>query len=218
VKRRLTRQESRQLTRERLIEAAERVFVRAGFEGAPVEEIAAEAGYTRGAFYSNFANKDELFLALLDKRSSAMLDRLGRIFEEHGATEECYTAAREFYAEQCRASTWAIVRSEFQMRALRSPMVREHLAELHRRELDAYTAHVTRYFVEAGLVLEQHCRAVTLALIQTAQGMSFHLSTNSGAAEEQLAAECCGLVFDRLLRHDAPLPSARPRGVSGSRS
>jgi AcrR family transcriptional regulator len=65
---RLTRKERRQQTRERLLEAAERVFLRRGLKGSSVEEIAAEAGYTRGAFYSNFASKDELFVELLQDR------------------------------------------------------------------------------------------------------------------------------------------------------
>jgi len=65
---RLTRKERQQQTRERLLEAAERVFLRRGLKGSSVEEIAAEAGYTRGAFYSNFESKDELFVELLQDR------------------------------------------------------------------------------------------------------------------------------------------------------
>jgi AcrR family transcriptional regulator len=65
---RLTREEKRAQTRERLLEAAERVFLRRGLQGSSVEEIAAEAGFTRGAFYSNFKSKDELFVELLQTR------------------------------------------------------------------------------------------------------------------------------------------------------
>ena len=65
---RLTRAERRAQTRSELIDAATRVFARRGFEGASVEAIAAEAGYTRGAFYSNFASKEELFAELLQQR------------------------------------------------------------------------------------------------------------------------------------------------------
>ncbi len=65
---RLSRKERQRQTRERLLEAAERVFLRRGLQGSSVEEIAAEAGYTRGAFYSNFKSKDELFVELLQDR------------------------------------------------------------------------------------------------------------------------------------------------------
>jgi AcrR family transcriptional regulator len=66
--RRLTRKEKQAQTRERLLEAAERVFLRRGLQGSSVEEISAEAGFTRGAFYSNFKSKDELFVELLQAR------------------------------------------------------------------------------------------------------------------------------------------------------
>ena len=65
---RLTRAEQQAETRRALLDAAARVFVERGFVGASVEAIAAEAGYTRGAFYSNFESKEELFAELLQQR------------------------------------------------------------------------------------------------------------------------------------------------------
>jgi AcrR family transcriptional regulator len=73
---RLTRAERREQTRRALLDAAGRVFVDRGFAGASVEAIAAEAGYTRGAFYSNFATKEELFAALLQDRVYAGYRRM----------------------------------------------------------------------------------------------------------------------------------------------
>jgi AcrR family transcriptional regulator len=67
-RKRLTRREKQAQTRERLLEAAERVFLRRGFQGSSVEEISAEAGFTRGAFYSNFESKEQLFVELLNAR------------------------------------------------------------------------------------------------------------------------------------------------------
>jgi AcrR family transcriptional regulator len=65
---RLTRAERQEQTRAALLAAAARVFVERGFAGASVEAITAAAGYTRGAFYSNFASKEELFAELLQQR------------------------------------------------------------------------------------------------------------------------------------------------------
>jgi AcrR family transcriptional regulator len=74
----MTREERRQRTREELVAAARRVFTREGFHGASLDQIADEAGYTKGAVYSNFAGKDELFLAVLDdhlaRRASTYAD------------------------------------------------------------------------------------------------------------------------------------------------
>jgi AcrR family transcriptional regulator len=66
--RRRTRREKQAETRARLLDAAEQVFLRRGLQGSSVEEIAAEAGFTRGAFYSNFKTKEELFVELLQDR------------------------------------------------------------------------------------------------------------------------------------------------------
>src|SRR3954470_19824911 len=69
---RLTRTERRAQTRQELLDAAARVFVERGFAGASIEAITAEAGYTRGAFYSNFNSKEELFAELLQQRAYAV--------------------------------------------------------------------------------------------------------------------------------------------------
>lgn len=64
----MSRKERQAETRLRLLDAAEQVFLRRGLQGSSVEEITAEAGFSRGAFYSNFKSKDELFVELLQDR------------------------------------------------------------------------------------------------------------------------------------------------------
>jgi AcrR family transcriptional regulator len=73
--RRMTREQSRQQTRSRLIQAATSVFARRGYRQASVEEIASEAGYTTGALYSNFAGK-EVLLALLEQQVARIAERI----------------------------------------------------------------------------------------------------------------------------------------------
>jgi AcrR family transcriptional regulator len=65
---RQTRVEKRAETRRRLLAAAATVFIRRGFQGASVEEICEEAGFTRGAFYSNFESKEQMFVELVQDR------------------------------------------------------------------------------------------------------------------------------------------------------
>ncbi|MBV8159022.1 MAG: TetR family transcriptional regulator, partial [Dyella sp.] len=65
ARKRLTREESRDQTRQRLLEAAAVVIAKKGLAATSVEDIAAHAGYTRGAFYSNFTSKNDLFIELL---------------------------------------------------------------------------------------------------------------------------------------------------------
>src|SRR6266487_4283039 len=95
--RRLRRDEQRQLTRSQLLDAAERVFARDGFRGASIHAIAAEAGYSHGAIYSNFNGKEDLFLVLVEERIDARLARVYQAADEalsRGA--EPLEAARRF--------------------------------------------------------------------------------------------------------------------------
>jgi AcrR family transcriptional regulator len=68
---RLSRAEQQARTRERLLEAAAAAFAEHGLDGASIDDIAARAGYSRGAFYSNFSDKTELLIALCDRRLTA---------------------------------------------------------------------------------------------------------------------------------------------------
>ena len=72
----LTRRESRQLTRTRLLDAAATVFAERGYRRASVEEIASQAGYTIGALYSNFSGKEELLLAFLEEQLARIAERI----------------------------------------------------------------------------------------------------------------------------------------------
>ena len=69
MKKRLTRAEKRERTREELISAAESLFTGQGFHATSVDEIAFEAGYTKGAVYSNFESKEDLFFAVYEQRA-----------------------------------------------------------------------------------------------------------------------------------------------------
>jgi AcrR family transcriptional regulator len=96
---RLTRKEKQAETRRHLLDAGERVFLRRGLQGSSVEEIAAEAGYTRGAFYSNFKGKDELFVELLHAR---VYDRYAELAEESSEQPGTPREQLRWGAEQIR--------------------------------------------------------------------------------------------------------------------
>lgn len=97
---RLSRAEQRERTRERLLDAAAEVFVEHGVDGAAIDDIAARAGYSRGAFYSNFADKTELLIALCDRRlATYQADELPRLLAVPD-DQRLATAARWLAAEQ----------------------------------------------------------------------------------------------------------------------
>src|ERR1700749_5108134 len=80
---RLRTRPTRDDTREKLFEAAARVFEEQGIGGASIEAIAAAAGFTRGAFYSNFASKDELIIAMLEDHVEQSIQRCLELLAFH---------------------------------------------------------------------------------------------------------------------------------------
>src|SRR5256885_2715847 len=81
---RLTRAQSAARTRSRLLEAAQRVFFERGFHGASLEAVAEEAGLSKGAVYSRFESKADLFLAFQEERNQQTIRRNTRVFRDLG--------------------------------------------------------------------------------------------------------------------------------------
>src|SRR5579859_7078045 len=79
---RMTREQSKAHTRERLLAAARTVFASSGFHGASVEEIASCAGYSTGALYSNFDGKEDLFLELMEREINEHAREIARAVSE----------------------------------------------------------------------------------------------------------------------------------------
>lgn len=85
---RLSREEKKAATRQALLDAASDVFARHGIDGAPLEEICQRAGFSRGAFYSNFSNKQQLFIEVLERRTAETLADIGTAFAEGETLDE----------------------------------------------------------------------------------------------------------------------------------
>lgn len=129
---RLTREERRAQTRERLLEAAAEVFGREGFNGGSVERVAETAGFTKGAVYAHFASKEELFMALLDSQLEARWLAIEGFIS--GVLTGAPPATWEEQIEQSfsEARNWILLSIEFWGYALRDPRMQEILAERFR--------------------------------------------------------------------------------------
>jgi len=126
---RQTRQERRAETRERLLEAAARVFAREGYAGASVEEVAREAGFSTGALYSNFDGKEDLFLALLAHTVERVSGRVAEAIAERPTVEErARLAAAEWMHFVHREPEQVQLFMEFWAYAVRDPDVRPRFA------------------------------------------------------------------------------------------
>ncbi len=130
---RLTRKERQEHTRARLMSSAARVAARRGLEGASLDEVAEEAGYTKGAVYANFAGKEDLFLAMLDARFADRLAELDRVLAVDAPPEEqARRAARDFIAAIEAEPEWERLFFEFAVYASRNEGFRRELVARYR--------------------------------------------------------------------------------------
>lgn len=123
------RDEQKALTRRRLLDSAEAVFARSGYHGASVEEIAREAGATSGALYSNFAGKEDLFLALFEERIATDVGDYSQIVAEGATLEQQARGAADHWMEILHErSDYFPLLIEFWAYAIREPELRARLA------------------------------------------------------------------------------------------
>src|SRR4051794_27032787 len=108
------RQVKQERTRSRLLEAAAVVFARRGYHVATLEDVAAEAGFTKGAVYSNFENKEALFLALVDVEIGKRIKEIAKVMEA-GANADAIgqEAERQFQRFVRDEPHWPLLYYEF---------------------------------------------------------------------------------------------------------
>ena len=145
-------------TRERLLDAAFDVFAQHGVQAASIEAICDAADFTRGAFYSNFASKEELFLALTERETRVQLARL-----EEAAVEIDPSTVRADIRDAVRCvvasvmpdpaakRAWSVMALEFELLALRDPAVAARYAEQDRRLREELADALTRLVADIGL-------------------------------------------------------------------
>ncbi|MCU1321096.1 MAG: regulatory protein TetR [Acidobacteriaceae bacterium] len=135
--------ESRQLrgivTRQDLLRSARIIFARDGFEQARIEDIAAESGKTRGAFYANFKDKEDAFYAIFENNLHRDLETLEPIIANLATVEQRVEALGDFLSELSKDRQRMLLTLEFKLYAIRHPRKRKRLADLHHATL-AYSS------------------------------------------------------------------------------
>jgi AcrR family transcriptional regulator len=134
-RKRLTREESRAQTRATLMAVGRGHFIRYGLGGAVAEKIAEDAGYSRGALYSNFDGKEELFLAVIREEQDRRTEALHSMFKEEPSAKERLRKMREAIADLVTDPDWIVLRAEFEAGALRNERIRQTFVEVHRKQV-----------------------------------------------------------------------------------
>jgi AcrR family transcriptional regulator len=208
---RLTRKEKQAQTRECLMHSAARVFAKRGLQQASIDEVAEEAGFTKGAFYANFKNKEELFLAMLDERFAKRIDDIERVVAGEGTAVEKARRYGDTYAETLRSDPeWERLFFEFSAYAVRDEDFRQELVTRYRamrtRTAAALKAESEQYGKEHVLPFEE----VALMTSAMSNGFALEKLLEGDAVPDELYGTMLMVFFAGLeaIKEDAALAAA----------
>ena len=200
ARKRQTREESQAQTRERLLESASKLFCKHGVEATSIELVTEEAGYSRGAFYSNFETRDALVAAVLERE----FDQSQRRFEEivNGESPETLLAAlREYYVSHATDPQGCMLGVAIQMYAFQNSKMRTRIANLYRRDQNRkleILAHGAKALAGRGVTLPAELETLMLALASLANGLCISWMVNRESVDAGKVREVLQLTFDRV--------------------
>ena len=177
MRRRLTRDESREATRQAIMDAAERLFIERGYRGASLDGISDSAGFSKGAVYSNFSSKGDLFLALLDRRAAA---------------EERAMASGSAQIGGDEGFGWPLATLDFFVDAVRDERLKDALAQRYRQARASAGAGIA-----AGRTRQAWASWEEIATIAMALGSG--LIIQSATDPDSVAPDLFGRAMERLM-------------------
>lgn len=191
----LTRKETQQQTRRRLIAAAAKVFARRGYHRATVGEIASEAGFTIGALYSNFAGKEDLFLAIADRQVGERVAEVEAIAEAAEGEEPGREAAEKLRAFLERDPDWPLLFYEFWSLSVRNPELQGELAQRRDAIRDALAEALQRVAAQLGFELRFPAPMLATAIAASLNGLAFERAADPEALPDEVFAEFVSAVL-----------------------
>jgi len=208
TRRRLTRAERKEDTRARLLASAARVFARRGFHAASVEEVAEDAGFSKGAVYSNFASKEDLFLAMVEARFRDRLTAIRAAVAEPGAPgEQARRSADSFIRTLAADPEWPPVFMEFWAYAQRDPSVRRRFAAQVGALRTAVAEILASRAAELGMELPIPAEQLATMTFAMATGFAMERQLDPGAVPDELFGTMLE-VFFAGVRERAAAPVA----------
>jgi AcrR family transcriptional regulator len=208
-RKRMTQAERREETREHVLQAAGRVFARSGFHAASLEEIADEAGYSRGAVYYNFSDKEQLFLELLDRRCAERAQDLREVFagsdqDVAAVSRKAQLAAQNAFEAMTGDPEWRALYMEFLAHAARDPAFRRAFArrtDQMRSALEEVVVERAQPFADS-LGMEPEQLAVVIDALGTGL-FAHHMLHGARAVPPDLFSKALALIVEGIAARAA---------------
>ena len=187
--------------RTRLLAAAAAVFAERGYAEAGIAEVAARAGFTKGAVYSNFTSKQGLFAALLYDRSvGTVADALTRLLDEGVTARELPDRAGRLLAE-IAAGPWHALITELAVQAGRDDQARAVYADFRRRQREMLAGALRERAGRLGIDPSIDLDRAAFTLLAVIGGFGLELAADPGADQELAAAALSDILRGLLSGH-----------------
>jgi AcrR family transcriptional regulator len=198
---RLSRAEQNERNRALVLEAARRVFLARGYHAATLDEIADEAGFSRGVVQSRFGNKADLFLALLEERIAEREAQNARLAEGLAGAEGMRVLREHAVRRNQAELDWGLLLTEFRVHAARDPELSLRYAALHARTRQGLAGAITDLYRRAGQPPPFPPQEMAQMILTVEAGVRLEEAADPQGLESPAA-------FERLRDYiESPLPS-----------
>lgn len=214
-RKRLSREESRELTEQRLVEAAHKLIARRGLDAISVEDIAEAAGFSRGAFYSNFKSKNDLFFEVLRRDQERNNAAFAIALDDAVPLEEIRARIREINAALFSDADSFLAWTEARMLSARDAKFRARVAGLIAQRRDfvmTIIAYLARRMKAAPTV---PLEALAMGFISLSEGVRLFGASSPNEMSPEIAHSILEVFVDSVLEH--VMQPERPQG-SAARS
>jgi AcrR family transcriptional regulator len=203
----LTPERRRAMTREHLIEAAAVVFARDGYYGASLDDVAATAGFTKGAVYSNFKSKEDLFLALIDHRIETQMAAFAAELDTPAAAAGEQLLRIQDLIERTFDQNEGALHYEFMAYAARNPETRAKLAARARRARDATIRLIADEHERMGTVPAYPIPVLAQMMLALFDGFAGLWFLDPELVDENMLREVLTFLYANIDRPAPPDPS-----------
>jgi AcrR family transcriptional regulator len=199
----LTRERRKQLTRDHLLASAEHLFLERGFHASSIDDIAQAAGFTKGAVYAHFSNKEDLFIALTERRWDEQLARVRTALHTLATSPADRRSAS--FVELTRDllwddPDWQLLALEFNVYAARNPSAQHRLSERHHVDQSTLAALLARDLAQRGVDPPISPHALAGVLLAFFNGIALKHTTNPDHDDNEVLSAAIHLI-DTALEH-----------------
>ena len=199
-RKRLTREDSRDQTTQRLLDAAQKLIAKKGLSAASVEDIAAAAGYTRGAFYSNFNSKGDLFIELLRRDHQESHAELAALRSDALPLELIEQRTREFYGRLYRNNESFMNWTEARLLAARDTKFRAKLNALLAEKRGQIAEFIEYFYRRAGVAAPVPEQTMAMGFMALVEGVKLAMLSSPADMTAEKAESILTLFFDAIMK------------------